>query len=112
MPRIGDEDIRNLARLAHLAVPEDEIPRVAAQLDRLLGYVDRLAALDVTAAGEGVHADERSAPLRPDVVVPSLPRDLALAGAPATEAGLFEVPKVLDASEGGLASRPRAAEEP
>ena len=97
MAAISREEVAHLARLARLALPEDELDRLAGQLDVILGAVAQIK--EVTDAAD-VPPTSHAVPLenvtRPDVVVPSLDRDKALAGAPAAEDGRFRVPRILD----------------
>lgn len=88
--------VRHVAKLARLALPEEELETMRAQLSRILGYVAALDALDVADVPPTSHAVPLDAALREDVVRDSLPRSELLAAAPATEAGAFAVPKVLE----------------
>jgi aspartyl-tRNA(Asn)/glutamyl-tRNA(Gln) amidotransferase subunit C len=89
-------EVRHVAGLARLALPEDELVRMQATLDGILGYMTELSALDLEGVEPTVQAVPMQAPLREDVVRPSLPRDEALAAAPASEAGGFAVPQVME----------------
>lgn len=97
MPEITSEDVAHLARLARLALSEDELVTLAGELEVILGAVAQIAtvtdALDVPPTS---HAVPLLNVTRPDVVLPSLPRDAVLAGAPAAEGGRFRVPRILD----------------
>jgi aspartyl-tRNA(Asn)/glutamyl-tRNA(Gln) amidotransferase subunit C len=97
MPEITREEVAHLARLARLALPEEELDRLAGQLDVILGAVAKIR--EVTDAAD-VPPTSHAVPLenvtRPDVVVPSLDREKVLAGAPASEGGRFRVPRILD----------------
>ncbi len=92
---LGESDIRALATLARLRLTDAEVERAAAELARLLAYIERMMAVDTTGAAEAAHAGERSMALRADVARPGLPRALALRGAPSADSGLFEVPRLL-----------------
>jgi aspartyl-tRNA(Asn)/glutamyl-tRNA(Gln) amidotransferase subunit C len=89
--------VEHVARLARLALSEDERERFAGQLARILEYCARLDQIPI----EGVPATSHVLPLtnvlRPDVVTPSLPREDVLAGAPAHAQGFFVVPRVFEA---------------
>lgn len=96
---ISRADVAHLARLARLAVTDDELDLFAAQLDVILGSVARVG--EVT-AGDGpdavepmTHAVPMTNVYRPDVVAESLPREDVLAGAPAVEDDKFRVPRIL-----------------
>ena len=89
-------EVEHLARLARLALSDEELDRMASQLDVILGAVARVGEV----AADDIPPTSHSVPLtnvfRPDEVRPSLPRDAALAGAPAAEQGRFRVPRILD----------------
>ncbi|MEO9139565.1 MAG: Asp-tRNA(Asn)/Glu-tRNA(Gln) amidotransferase subunit GatC [Jatrophihabitans sp.] len=93
-------DVAHLARLARLAVSDDELDMFAGQLDVILGAVARVA--DV-AADDSVPPTSHAVPMtnvyRADEVRPSLPRDAVLAGAPAVEDDKFRVPRILTEGE-------------
>jgi aspartyl-tRNA(Asn)/glutamyl-tRNA(Gln) amidotransferase subunit C len=97
MPEITRDEVAHLARLARLALEDEELDRMAGQLDVILGAVAQIA--EVTDAAD-VPPTSHAVPLenvtRPDVVTPSLPRDKVLAGAPEAEEGRFRVPRILD----------------
>jgi aspartyl-tRNA(Asn)/glutamyl-tRNA(Gln) amidotransferase subunit C len=90
-------DVERLAQLARLALTPDETSLFTRQLTDFLTYAEGLQQLDTTGVPPMSHAIGAPAELRPDEIVPSLPRDLALEGAPqaAPEAGLFKVPRVI-----------------
>jgi aspartyl-tRNA(Asn)/glutamyl-tRNA(Gln) amidotransferase subunit C len=97
--RISRAEVAYLARLARLAVTDDELDVFAGQLDVILGAVARVGEV---ATGEGSadippmsHAVSMTNVYRPDVVVPSLPREAVLAGAPSVEDDKFRVPRIL-----------------
>ncbi|MDP9240601.1 MAG: Asp-tRNA(Asn)/Glu-tRNA(Gln) amidotransferase subunit GatC [Actinomycetota bacterium] len=95
MPITRDE-VAHLARLARLAVTEEELDMFAGQLDVILGAVARVAEVAADDIPPTTHAVPLTNVLRPDVVTPSLPRDLILAAAPAAEDGRFRVPQILE----------------
>jgi aspartyl-tRNA(Asn)/glutamyl-tRNA(Gln) amidotransferase subunit C len=90
------DEVANLARLARLAVTDDELDVFAGQLHVILGAVARVgevAAADIPPTSHVVPLTNVS---RPDVVRPSLPRDAVLAAAPSVEDHRFRVPRILD----------------
>lgn len=99
MSQISRDEVAHLARLARLALTDDELDSFAGQLDAILGHVGRIQSVDVT----GVEATGN--PLkdvnvsRPDVVEPCLTQDEALAAAPRAEDGRFAVPRILGEPE-------------
>lgn len=98
-PKITLDEVKRVAKLARLAISDDEARRTQAQMDAILGYMAELDALDVRDVEPTFHAVPMDAPLRPDVPGRSLPIDEALAAAPQPEAGGFAVPKVLEVVE-------------
>jgi aspartyl-tRNA(Asn)/glutamyl-tRNA(Gln) amidotransferase subunit C len=98
-PKISLEDVKRVAKLARLALADEDAARMQKQMDAILGYMAELDALDVGDVSPTFHAVPMDAPLRPDVVTRSLPHDEAFAAAPEVEANGFAVPKVLEVNE-------------
>jgi aspartyl-tRNA(Asn)/glutamyl-tRNA(Gln) amidotransferase subunit C len=96
MPSMTRDEVARLARLARLALRDDELAHLAEQLDVIVAAVARVAEV----AADEIPPTSHSVPLtnvfRPDELRPSLPRDAALAAAPAAEDGRFRVPRILD----------------
>ncbi len=96
MSAITRGEVAHLARLARLALDDDELDHYAAQLDVILQSVARVSEI----ATDDVPPTSHPVPLvnvyRPDEVRPSLPQEEALAAAPAVEEGRFRVPRILD----------------
>ena len=81
-----------MARLARLALSEEELGPMAAELSAVLDHVARIAELDLTAVSPTSHVVEVGGRLRPDEPRPCLPREVALAQAPAVAGDGFLVP--------------------
>ena len=81
-----------MARLARLALREDEIEPMARELSAVLDHIARIGELDLEDVPPSTHVVELSGGLRPDVPRPSLARELALAEAPAVSGEGFLVP--------------------
>ena len=94
MSDITRDDVAHLARLARLAVTDDEIELFAGQLDAILDTVSTVGEIsgDVEPTA---HVVPLTNVLRADEVVPGLDRAQALAGAPRAEEGRFRVPRIL-----------------
>lgn len=90
---VDDETLAHLERLARLEVPADERESIKADLGTVLAFVAQLEDLAIE-TGSSV-ADLPNA-ARPDVPRPSLGQAAALAVAPASREGYFEVPRTLD----------------
>jgi aspartyl-tRNA(Asn)/glutamyl-tRNA(Gln) amidotransferase subunit C len=89
-------DIKYVAHLARLQLSPDEEKKLGAQLDGILGYIEKLKQLDVTGVEPTAHAVPMVNVMRPDEVRPSLPHADALRNAPAQANGLFMVPKIVE----------------
>ncbi|HEY8300526.1 MAG TPA: Asp-tRNA(Asn)/Glu-tRNA(Gln) amidotransferase subunit GatC [Jatrophihabitans sp.] len=94
-PRISRDDVAHLARLARLAVTDDELDLFAGQLDVILGAVARVGEVAAADIPPTTHAVPLSNVLRADEITPSLPREAVLAGAPSVEDEKFRVPRIL-----------------
>ncbi len=92
------DEVRRIAALARLKLSPEEEQVFQGQLSAILDYVRQLEELDVSAAEPMTHALAAGdpAPLREDVVLPSLPPDEALANAPAREGTCFKVPRIIE----------------
>jgi aspartyl-tRNA(Asn)/glutamyl-tRNA(Gln) amidotransferase subunit C len=89
-------DVAALARLARIELTEAELALLAPQLDVILESVARVSEVAAADIPPTSHALPLTNVFREDVVVPSLPRDQVLAGAPAVEQDRFRVPRILE----------------
>ena len=89
---IEREDVLHVARLASLALSEDEIERFGAQLNAILEAVGKVSELDLSDVPPTSHPLDLVNVLADDEPRPSLPRDVALENAPQPEDGAFRVP--------------------
>ena len=99
MSQISRDDVAHLARLARLALTDDELDNFSGQLDAILDHVSRIQAVDVTGVVGTDNPLEDVNVTRPDSAVPSLSQQQALAGAPRAEQGRFAVPQILGESQ-------------
>src|SRR6476646_2536864 len=90
-------DVEHVARLARLALTDDEIERLTVELGAVLEHAADVASLDLAAVPPTAHPLPLRNVLRDDVVRPSLDRDEVLAAAPEAEDGRFRVPRILEA---------------
>ncbi len=93
--RITRADVEHVARLARLALSEEEIERFTDQLGQILEHAARVEALDTAAVPPTSHPIPLANVMRPDEPRPGLARDEVLAMAPAAEDGRFRVPRIL-----------------
>jgi aspartyl-tRNA(Asn)/glutamyl-tRNA(Gln) amidotransferase subunit C len=92
---IARDDVAHLARLSRLALADDELDHLAAQLDEIIAAVARIGEV----AADGIPATTHAVPLvnvfRDDVLEPCLGAEKALDQAPAVEEQRFRVPRIL-----------------
>jgi aspartyl-tRNA(Asn)/glutamyl-tRNA(Gln) amidotransferase subunit C len=93
---ITRETALHIARLARLALDDDEIDRATFDLDRILAYVAVLDEVDTTGVAPMADVFLDAAPLRDDVAAPGVATSDALAEAPRPLAGGFGVPGFVD----------------
>ena len=101
MSAIGREDVERVVALARLALDEEELARMARELDAVLGYVASLSRVDTRDVPPTAHVVPLATPLRDDVPSAPLDPEQALLNAPEREGSSFVVPKVIEAEEEG-----------
>ena len=93
--RISAAEVAKVARLARLALTEEELARATVQLGDIVDHFADIDELDL----DGVEPMTQPVPLtnvlRDDVVAPCLDRDEVLAAAPEVEEGRFKVPPII-----------------
>ena len=97
--KLTEEQVRHVAELANLALSDDEIARMARDLDGILTHIDKLNQLDTTGVepmAQVLYDAGETVTLREDQERPSLGNALALANAPLAGSGYFKVPKVIE----------------
>jgi aspartyl-tRNA(Asn)/glutamyl-tRNA(Gln) amidotransferase subunit C len=95
--RLTRADVEHVARLARLALTEEEIERFTGQLAVILEHAADVAALDLADIAPTAHPLPLVNVLRADEVRPSIDRDEVLSQAPARENDRFRVPRIMDA---------------
>ena len=93
---IGRDEVRRIAELARIEIPEDRIEQTARELSAVLDYAGALQRLDLSAC-EPTSFAPRDTPLREDRVNGRrLTPETALAAAPEGEQGFFLVPPIVE----------------
>ena len=95
MSRISADDVRKVAKLARLDLPEEKIATYTGQLESILDYVSQLAEIDTEGVPETTRAVEVTNVTREDGVTPTPVREDILNLAPLREGDFFRVPKIL-----------------
>ena len=93
---LDNDAVAHIARLARIRVAPDELPALAADLSRILAWVEQLAELDTEGVAPMTGVGAMRLPLREDVVTDGDRRDAILQNAPHTAKGFFAVPKVVE----------------
>ena len=93
---VGPEDINKIAHLARLHIEDDKIEKISQDITNILSLVDQLQSADTSDIEPMAHPMDAIQILRPDVVTETNKREKLQANAPATEDGLFLVPKVIE----------------
>ena len=98
------DEVRHVADLANLELTAEELPRMARDLNAILGHIAELSELNTAdvppmaqvaeALGQTPAASGET--LRADVVRPSTDRATVMAEAPETDGRFFKVPKVIE----------------
>ena len=94
--KVTKEDVKHIATLSRLTVPENELEKFTDQFNQILDYADQLQKLDT----EGIEPTANVLPVsnvfREDVALPGVAHDDALKNAPAEHNGGFRVPRVIE----------------
>jgi aspartyl-tRNA(Asn)/glutamyl-tRNA(Gln) amidotransferase subunit C len=94
--KINRSQVEQVAKLARLALEEEELDALTGQMDAILGYVDKLNALNTDGIVPTAHAVPMENAFRADEVKPSIGVERALQNAPAAGNGCFKVPRVIE----------------
>lgn len=93
---IDIDTARKVAHLARIAVPEENLPKLADQLSGILTFMEQLNEVDVTGVEPMVSVTPMRLKRRKDVVTDGEIQDKILANAPDAREGFFAVPKVVE----------------
>jgi aspartyl-tRNA(Asn)/glutamyl-tRNA(Gln) amidotransferase subunit C len=88
-------DVRYVAKLARIALSEDEVERFGEQLGDLLEHVNVLSELETSAVSATAQVVASTNVERPDETGPCLDRETVLSMAPQREGALFRVPRII-----------------
>ena len=88
--------VKRVARLARLAVSEEDAARITGELNGILGFVEQLDEVDVTGVEPMTSVTPMAMKKRADVVTDGNKADAIVANAPATDRNFFQVPKVVE----------------
>ena len=99
MSKITLEDVEYVAGLAQLSLDDATKERLLHEMSDILGYIDKLSALDTKGVEPMMHAMEMTNVFRSDEVGTSLSREVVLGQAPDHDGEYFLVPKILETGD-------------
>ncbi|GMQ97236.1 MAG: Asp-tRNA(Asn)/Glu-tRNA(Gln) amidotransferase subunit GatC [Gammaproteobacteria bacterium] len=93
---LKEDDVRKIAHLARLAIDDADIPQYVQELSRVLELVEQMSTVNTDNVQPLAHPLDESQRLRKDEVTEINEREHFQSIAPATEDGLYLVPKVIE----------------
>ena len=88
-------DVQDIAHLARLHLPDDDVRRIAGELSAILSFIEQMNAVDTSGVVPMAHPLDMSQRLRADVVDEPDRREELQANAPAVRDGMYLVPRVI-----------------
>ena len=93
--KIDAKTVKHVATLTRIKMSEDELEQYGAQLNTILGYVEKLQELDTSDVPAMAHVTATATPMRDDRLTEGL-GERVLANAPQREERFFKVPQVIE----------------
>jgi len=93
---VSPEQVRHIAKLARIAMSDEELERLVPELNNILGWVEQLGEVDTDGVEPLTAVIDQKLRLRDDVVTEGNIRDEVLKNAPDAQHGFFAVPKVIE----------------
>lgn len=94
--KVSADDVKYIAQLSRLTVPETEMEKFTEQFNQILNYADILQKIDTAGIEPTAHVLPVSNVLREDVAKEGVTHEEALQNAPAVHNGGFKVPRVIE----------------
>lgn len=94
--KITAKDVKHIANLSRLTVPDSEMEKFTEQFNQILNYADILQKLDTEGIEPTPYVLPISNVLREDVAVEGVSHEDALSNAPDVKNGGFKVPRVIE----------------
>ncbi len=88
--------VRRIAKLARIRVEDDQLPRLQAELNGILGWIEQLNEVDVDGVEPLTGGAQMALKLRADAVTDGGIREQVLANAPDRQGDFYAVPKVVE----------------
>ena len=93
---VSSEQVRHIAKLARIAMSDEELERLVPELNNILGWVEQLGEVNTDGVEPLTAVIDQQLRLRDDVVNDGNIRDKILLNAPEAQHGFFAVPKVIE----------------
>lgn len=93
---VDKSTVKKIAKLARIAVSDDETDTIASELNHILNWIEELNEVDTNGVAPLASVTGHSLPLRQDAVTDGDKVDQILANAPEQASGFFVVPKVVE----------------
>ncbi len=93
---VDETTVRRVAKLARIAVKDDEVTHLAGELNAILAFVEELSVLDVTGVEPLTSVTPMRIPMREDKVTAGGEPEKVLANAPLRNGNFYVVPKVVE----------------
>jgi aspartyl-tRNA(Asn)/glutamyl-tRNA(Gln) amidotransferase subunit C len=93
---VDQKTVRRIARLARIAVTDDDVAHLQGELNAILGFVEQLGEIDVSGVEPMTSVMPMAMKKRQDEVADGGYAERVLANAPVREDGYFVVPKVVE----------------
>ncbi len=93
---VTKDDITKVAYLARMQVSDEQVPKITESINEILALVDKMQTVDTSSVEPLANPHDAIQRLREDEVTAVNERDKLMQNAPASEAGLFLVPKVIE----------------
>lgn len=93
---LSDDEVKKIAKLAHLTLDDSEIKKFSRELSSILDYIQELQKIDVSAVEPTSHVHGSTNIFREDVVKPSLDGEEGLKNAPDRSGRFIRVPIIVE----------------
>jgi aspartyl-tRNA(Asn)/glutamyl-tRNA(Gln) amidotransferase subunit C len=93
---VSHEQVRHIARLARIAMSDEELERLVPELNAIIGWVEQLGEVNTEGVEPLTAVIAQKLRLRDDKVTDGNIREDVLANAPLAQHGFFAVPKVIE----------------
>lgn len=93
---VTKDDVRKIARLSRIAVPEENLDALAEDLSGIMGWIEQLNEVDIEGVEPMTSVVAAKLPMRDDEVTDGSIQDQVLANAPKSDEGFFVVPKAVE----------------